>query len=166
MKKTHHSKTVSKQRNPISFSSKCQTATDIASPTPYVKFLPEITSELHQSFLQASGQIDYQASNNYVFQALLQESEETLINLICSILHWSHKNIKSIEIVNPILLGKYIDTKTFILDMRVYLNDNTILNLEMQLTNEGNWPELHATYKMQNIKNRSIYTDKFILHVV
>lgn len=118
-----------------------------------------------------------------------------------------YEKIKSIEIVNPILLGKYIDTKTFILDMRVYLNDNTILNLEIQLTNEGNWPErslgylcrnfdnlnkgndykdtqtaihigfldftlfpdrpeLHATYKMQNIKNRNIYTDNFILHLI
>ena len=27
-------------------------------------------------------------------------------------------------------------------------------------------PEFHATYKIQNIKNHNIYTDKFILHVI
>lgn len=27
-------------------------------------------------------------------------------------------------------------------------------------------PEFHAVYKMQNIKNHKIYTDKFILHVI
>lgn len=87
------------------------------------------------------------------------------------------------------------------------MNDNTIVNLEMQLNNYNNWPErslgylcrnfdnlnkgddysntkaaihigflnftlfpylpeFHATYKIQNIKNHNIYTDKFILHVI
>ena len=27
-------------------------------------------------------------------------------------------------------------------------------------------PEFHALYKMQNVKNHNIYTDKFILHVI
>ena len=95
----------------------------------------------------------------------------------------------------------------FILDIRVIMNDDTIINLEMQLSNEGNWPErslgylcrnfdnlnrgndyidtkpaihigfldftlfpdfpeFHATYELQNLKNHHIYTDKFMLHVI
>ena len=142
-----------------------------------------------------------------MFQGLFQEDTEALTNLICATLHWSRSKIKSIEITNPIILGQYIEGKTFILDIKVLLNDNTIINLEMQLNNYQNWPErslsylcrnfdnlnkgsdytdvktaihigfldftlflhhpeFHATYKMQNIKNHNIYSDKFILHVI
>ncbi len=182
-------------------------ANEIQAPLPYVKFLPETTPEIHQQFLHASGEVDYQPTLNYMFQALFQENKKALTCLICSVLHWSQREIKSIEITNPIILGKYIENKTFILDIKVLMNDNTIVNLEMQLNNYNNWPErslgylcrnfdnlnkgtdyiqtksaihigfldftlfpnlpeFHATYKMQNIKNQNIYTDKFILHVI
>ena len=179
----------------------------ITAPLPYQKYLPEATAETHRQFLQATGRVDYTPTNNYMFQALFQENTEALTNLICSILHWPRFKVKSLEITNPIVLGKYIESKTFILDIKVLLNDNTIVNLEMQLNNYNNWPErslgylcrnfdnlnkgddysdtkaaihigfldftlfpnlpeFHATYKIQNIKNHNIYTDKFILHVI
>ena len=47
----------------------------------------------------------------------------------------------SIEITNPILLRKYIEGKTFILDIKVLLNNNTIINLEMQIENQQNYPK-------------------------
>lgn len=184
-----------------------ENASDIFAPRPYQKYLPEITPALRQSFLHATGEIEYQATLNYMFQALFQENEEALTNLICSILHWPRFKVKSLEITNPILLGKDVKRKTFILDIKVLLNDDTIINLEMQLNDYGNWPErslgylcrnfdnlnrgdnyintktaihigflnftlfshepeFHALYKMQNVKNHKIYTDKFILHVI
>jgi len=182
-------------------------AKEIFTSQPYVKFLPEATPEIRQQFLQASGEIAYCPTNNYMFQALFQENTEALTNLVCSVLHWSHNHVKSIQITNPITLGKYIENKTFILDIKILMNDDTIINLEMQLNNYNNWPErslgylcrnfdnlnkgnnyttvksaihigflnftlfpnlpeFHATYKIQNIKNHNIYTDKFILHVI
>lgn len=184
-----------------------ENASEIFAPRPYQKYLPEITPSLRQNFLHATGEIEYQATINYMFQALFQENEEALTNLICSILHWPRSKVKSLEITNPILLGKDVKSKTFILDIKVLLNDNTIINLEMQLNDYGNWPErslgylcrnfdnlnigdnyintktaihigflnftlfsqepeFHSLYKMQNIKNHNIYTDKFILHVI
>ena len=97
--------------------------------------------------------------------------------------------------------------KEFILDIEVMMNDDTLLNLEMQVANEHNWPErslsylcrsfdqlysgqeyadvlpvihigfldftlhpeepeFYATYKMLNVKNHRLYSDKFILSVV
>jgi len=180
----------------------------IISPTnTYLKYLPETTPEIHMQFLQASGDVAYTPTNNYMFQGLFQEDTEALTNLICAILHWPHSKIKSLEITNPIILGQYIVGKTFILDIKVLLNDDTIINLEMQLNNYKNWPErslsylcrnfdnlnkgsdysevktvihigfldftlfhhqpeLHAIYKMQNIKSQNVYSDKFILHVI
>ena len=182
-------------------------ASEIYASLPYVKFLPEATPEIHQEFLQASGEIEYRPTNNYMFQALFQENIEALTNLVCSVLHWPRESVKSIKITNPITLGKYIENKTFILDIKIIMNDDTVVNLEMQLNNYNNWPErslgylcrnfdnlnkgnnyttvksaihigfldftlfpnlpeFHATYKIQNIKNHNIYTDKFILHVI
>ncbi len=179
----------------------------IHSASAYQNYLPEITPEVHEQFLKATGKIDYKPTNNYMFQGVFQEDTEALTKLICATLHWPRSKVKSIEITNPIILGQSILAKTFILDVKALLNDNTIINLEMQLSDYKNWPErslsylcrnfdnlnkgsdytnvktaihigfldftlfsgqpeFHAVYKMQNIRNHKIYTDKFILHVI
>ena len=88
-----------------------------------------------------------------MFQALFQENEEALTNLICAVLHWPRFKVKSLEITNPIILGKDIKSKTFILDIKVLLNDHTIINLEMQLNDYGNWPERSLGYLCRNFDN-------------
>ena len=50
------------------------------------------------------------------------------------------------EILNPIILGQNIAAKDFILYVRVLLNNNTQVNLEMQVLNHGNWPERSLQY--------------------
>ena len=130
-----------------------------------------------------------------------------LTGLICALLHLDPKDIKKIEIQNPINLAGDISGKEFILDIHVMLNDNTLINLEMQVGNEYNWPErslsyacrgfdnlqrgqeyievlpvfhiafldytpfpevpeFYSTYKMMNVKNNHVYSDRFILRVV
>lgn len=54
------------------------------------------------------------------------------------------------EIANPIELGASITDKTFILDIKILLNDQTILNLEMQVTNQHNWVERSLSYLCRN----------------
>ena len=54
--------------------------------------------------------------------------------------------IISVEITNPIELGKSIDAKDFFLDIKVLLNSDTIINLEMQVINQHNWPERSLSY--------------------
>ena len=61
-------------------------------------------------------------------------------------LHLKEDEIKSVQITNPIKLGEDIDDKTFVLDVNVLLNDNTIVNLEMQMQNERNWEERSLSY--------------------
>ena len=155
----------------------------------------------------ANGQIQYPMKNDYMFRAVLQTNETVLKNLISALLHLKLSDIISADIKNPIELGKQVDEKEFFLDIKVCLNNCTIINLEMQVLNEGNWPErslsylcrtfdnltrgieyeevktaihigflsftlfkdypeFYATYKLQNIKNEHIYTDKFQLSVV
>lgn len=69
-----------------------------------------------------------------------------LKGLICSVLHLSPDYVRSVTITNPILLGKDLSRKTFFLDINILLNDNTVINLEMQVENLGNWPERSLGY--------------------
>ena len=66
--------------------------------------------------------------------------------LIGSLLHLDQSEIKSTVVTNPIRLGEQIDNKTFILDINVLMNDDTNLNLEMQVINMSNWTDRSLSY--------------------
>ena len=164
-------------------------------------------NSLSEALANATGPIDYNMTNDYMFRAILQKNNNVLKGLICSLLHLKPSEIKSIEIKNPIELGKAMDEKEFILDLKILLNNDTILNLEMQVQAQLYWddrslvylcrsfdqlysgeqysaakpaihigfldftpfkdnPEFYATYKLMNVKNHNVYSDKFILSVV
>ena len=158
-------------------------------------------------YMQATGKMPYSLTNDYLFRALLQKNNRVLKHLICALLHLRPEKVEAVTILNPIVLGQAIDNKTFILDVRVSLNNTAVINLEMQIVNYRNWPErslsylcrnfdhlqkgqdyreskpvvhigfldfplfpehpeFYATYKMLNVKNHNVFTDKFVLSVV
>lgn len=94
----------------------------------------------------AKGKLPYRLTNDYLFRALLQKSNKTLKGLVCSLLHLKEEDVVSVEITNPIELGESMDAKTFFLDIKILLNGNTLINMEMQVLNEGNWPERSLSY--------------------
>lgn len=169
------------------------------------------TSSGGPRYLQATGQLPHPLTNDYMFKALLQKNKNVLKQLICSLLHLRPDEIESVEIRNPIVLGEALtedfDSKIFVLDINVLLNNRILINLEMQIVGYENWPEramtylcrnfdqlsrgedyinarptihigfldfllfpqypeFYATYKMMNVKNQHIFTDKFTLSVV
>ena len=69
-----------------------------------------------------------------------------LRGLICSLLHLKSEDIKSIIIRNPINLAGDVSGKEFILDINILLNSSRLINLEMQVLNEYNWPERSLSY--------------------
>lgn len=97
-------------------------------------------------FLEGTGRIRFNMTNDYLFRYVLQKNKKVLIGLVCSLLHLKPEEIKSITIMNPINLAEEIVGKEFVMDIRVLLNDHTLLNLEMQVTNEHNWPERSLSY--------------------
>lgn len=155
----------------------------------------------------ASGRVEIPMTNDYLFRAFLQENNKALKGLISSLLHLKPEEIFSATIENPIELGKSVTAKDFFLDVKVSLHDGTIINLEMQVVNEHNWPErsmsylcrtfdninkgkgysevkpviqiglldftlfpdrpeFYATYKLLNVKNYKIYSDKLRISVL
>ncbi|MCR5197015.1 MAG: Rpn family recombination-promoting nuclease/putative transposase [Pseudobutyrivibrio sp.] len=96
--------------------------------------------------LSETGNLIIPMTNDYLFKALLQENEHVLRGLLCSLLHLRADEIDSTEITNSIVLGESFTEKTFMLDVIINLNNNKIINLEMQVINNKNWPERSLAY--------------------
>ena len=107
------------------------------------------------------GPIAIPMTNDYLFRALLQRNNNVLKGLISALLHLSPADISSVVITNPVELGKKVDAKDFILDIKVVMNDYTIINLEMQVINEHNWTDRSLSYlcrSFDHLEEREPYT--------
>ena len=93
-----------------------------------------------------TGAIDYPLMNDYMFRSVMQSNKNVLKGLLCSLLRLDPNNVQTVQILNPIELGKKISDKEFILDIKVLMNDNTAIDLEMQINNQYNWPERSLVY--------------------
>ncbi len=98
------------------------------------------------SLENATGEVQYNMTNDYMFRYILQKNKKVLKGLISSLLHLNPKEIERLEITNPIDLADDIIGKEFVLDINLVLNDSTKINLEMQVLNRHNWPERSLSY--------------------
>ena len=101
---------------------------------------------------QLRGPLPVPMTNDYLFRALLQRDENVLKSLLCSLLHLHPDKVRSVSILNPIELGEQIDDKEFILDIKIELNES-LINLELQVINERNWPERSLCYLCRAFDN-------------
>ena len=126
-------------------------------------------THISEKLQTATGKIDYQMTNDYMFHAALQKNPKVLKSLICSLLRLRLQEIRSIQIINPIILGEAVDEKTFILDINIVLNDNTLINLEMQVENLYNWEERSLSYLCRTFdqlqKGEEYSSAKPVIHI-
>ena len=104
------------------------------------------SSNLNIDFQNATGNIPFNMTNDYMFRAVLQKNNKVLRGLICSLLHLEEDEVLSVTITNPIILGDALEDKEFRLDINVILNNNTYINLEMQVANQLNWKNRSISY--------------------
>ncbi len=126
-------------------------------------------SQTQPSFEEAIGTIDFPFTNDFIFRAILQRNQKVLKALVCAILHLSKKEVKSIEITNPIELGSIPVKKDFILDIRVLLNNAQVIDLEMQMNNYKDWPERSLSYaarSFDNLNSGADYLDVLPVHSI
>ena len=94
----------------------------------------------------AHGELPYGMTNDYMFRAVLQTNNKVLRGLICSLLHLAESEVVSVTITNPVILGEAVTNKEFRLDINVILNNQTLINLEMQIANRLNWRDRSVMY--------------------
>ena len=120
-------------------------------------------------FQNATGTIPYNMTNDYMFRAVLQKNNKVLKGLICSLLHLKEHEVVSVTITNPIILGDALEDKEFRLDINVLLNNNTYINLEMQIANKLNWQNRSISYLCRTydqLHRGQDYSDaKAVIHI-
>ena len=121
------------------------------------------------SFQNATGEIPYGMTNDYMFRAVLQKNNKVLKGLICALLHLEEQEVISVTITNPIILGQAIEDKEFRLDIHVIFNDNTYINLEMQVANKLNWINRSISYLCRSydqLQHGQDYSEaKAVIHI-
>jgi len=100
-----------------------------------------------------NSQIRYTLKNDYMFRAVFQSRPKALEGLCRSLLRLSPSDSLHIDLKNPIQLGAAIESKEFILDLALAINGSLFLNLEMQLYNDGYWPERSLSYTCRSYDN-------------
>ena len=106
-----------------------------------------------EALKKATGIIPYTFLNDYMFRVILQKHKNVLRSIVCACLKLEEGDVQDIVVQNPIEFGEAIDDKTFILDINVLLNNNTIINLEMQVLDLKDWPERSLSYLARSYDN-------------
>ena len=104
-------------------------------------------------YQQAEGDVAIRMTNDYLFRALLQMNENVRKAFVGSLLHLTQEQILSTDIENPIELGTSVKDKEYFLDVKLSLNDHTIVNLELQVLNWHNWTERSMLYMCRAFDN-------------
>ena len=101
-----------------------------------------------KTFFPTEGELPVCMTNDLLFHLLLQEPDasDILKGLISSFQDIEFDEINSVIVQNPISFGETINSKTMVLDVKAILNNNSIVNLEMQVINCGDWPERSLSY--------------------
>ncbi len=98
------------------------------------------------SLQDATGALEYRLTNDCMFHVVFQKNPKALLGLCASLLHMHPEKIRSVEVLNPLEFKKMPTDKAFVLDLKVMLNDERILNFEVQVIDEKDWPERSLTY--------------------
>ena len=105
-----------------------------------------INNSIGKRWHSCTGKLPVPLTNDFLFRALLQSDNTTLVHLVAALLGRKLTEVHSATITNPIFLGDSIDDKYFVMDVRVQLNNDANLNLEMQVCNEHNWTDRSLGY--------------------
>ena len=121
------------------------------------------------SLQEATGEVEYRLMNDCMFHVVFQKNPKALRGLCASLLHMHPEEVHSVEVLNPFEFKTMPTDKTFILDLKVKLNDDRILNFEVQVIDEKNWPERSLTYACRTfdqLKKGESYIDvKPVRHI-
>ncbi|MBQ8318639.1 MAG: Rpn family recombination-promoting nuclease/putative transposase [Lachnospiraceae bacterium] len=116
-----------------------------------------------------TGPLKYRLTNDYMFKAFLQKNEKALRGLLCALLRLKPEDIKSVVITNPIVPGETITDKSIVMDIRLVMNNDRNINIEMQVDNLGDWPERSLTYLCKSydqLKKGENYIDSMkVIHI-
>lgn len=109
--------------------------------------------------MQDTEELRYGLMNDYMFRATMQSNEKVLKGFVCALLNLEESEIKECVIENPIILGEDIESKDCILDLKLLLNNNERLNIEMQAAKKLEWKERSLLYLCRSFDDIGVGED-------
>lgn len=107
--------------------------------------------------------ITVKLTNNYAFQKIFKNTK-IVKGFLMALLDLKEYEIKKIEITDPFTLGENDEEKEGILDIKLILNQNRKINIEMQNTYQDDWTERSLFYNCQMFTDglkKDILMEKF-----
>lgn len=98
-----------------------------------------------QKLAKSKVQLNIRLTNDFAFKKAFH-NVKAMKGLLSAFLEIDAKEIQSIEFVDTLLQGEYQDGKEGILDLRVHLNGNRRINIEMQVKFFPYWKERSLFY--------------------
>ena len=90
-------------------------------------------------------ELNIRLTNNYAFQKIFKNTK-IVKGFLMALLDLKEYEIKKIEITDPFTLGENDEEKEGILDIKLILNQNRKINIEMQNTYQDDWTERSLFY--------------------
>ena len=102
--------------------------------------------------MDATGPIAVTLRNDMMFHCVMNRSNASLKGLVCALKGLNPKDVKDVVLLNPIDY-KRIDLKVIVLDVKVILNNNEIMDIELQLYDMPDWEERSLLYLCRSFDN-------------
>lgn len=125
----------------------CSRAASDAANTATEPTLRELQSmPLPPEFQTLTGLLRFPMTNDALFHIVFEANPYALKGLTCALLRLAPEEIASLEVTNPIEFGSSVYAKSFVLDLKILLNNRTVINIEMQVENLSFWRERSVGY--------------------
>ncbi|MBO4456164.1 MAG: Rpn family recombination-promoting nuclease/putative transposase [Butyrivibrio sp.] len=85
----------------------------------------------------ATGKIEYTLQSDMMFHYVMQKSKGALTGLVCALKGIAPSEVKDIHVENPIELNNA--ARETIMDIKLTLNNNEIMNIELQMYHSNYW---------------------------
>ncbi|WP_035780547.1 PD-(D/E)XK nuclease family transposase [Butyrivibrio sp. LB2008] len=97
-----------------------------------------------QTYETATGKIEYTLQSDMMFHYVMQKSKGALTGLVCALKGITPSEVKDIHVENPIDLNNA--ARETIMDIKLTLNNNEIMNIELQMYFEEQWIQRSILY--------------------
>jgi predicted transposase/invertase (TIGR01784 family) len=92
----------------------------------------------------ATGEIEFTLMSDMMFHYVMQKSEKALMGLVCALKGITPNDVKKLLVTNPIDLNS--TGKETIMDIKLTLNNDEILNIELQVYPDKYWTSRSILY--------------------